>query len=37
MGSQKDGKYRQEGMIRSDACLIGVPEGKEKWNCSEAI
>lgn len=23
-------------MIRSNKCLLGVPEGKEKWKCSEA-
>ena len=23
-------------MIRSNKCLPGIPEGKEKWKCSEA-
>ena len=23
--------------MRSNLCVIGIPKGKEKWNCSEAI
>ena len=30
-------RWKIQTRIRSNTCSIGIPKGKEKWNCSETL